>query len=560
MNEEQTRLRGVLAKAFNNKILCMRGFARIKYLAMTSRVDESYQRALDQEHMHGLQEFLNKGHYRFFPELIFGLSLESIGCKDPQKDMEALLSSVETGKGFQVRAFGDQGVMMSSFAQGHVVSDAFDDGYVALSIMGLPTDPEKRCLFRIDGNHRLNVVEKMLKGADNLDAVDMQVPYCLVIFESQSKCQEHSAVFFHNINFHHLPVPEDHLLKLVIERDDMFRDEALKEDPSLGEKYYLARRFDSIRVEFKKRMLALMPSLATYWYDFLVGSFDLLRKRPVTIHDCSKDVWEGDVLKRRGETRKNLLDGVGDEIVIKEFANHLNDVLVCILNKGQGKAYVDINAGALIAMVYERHRSQEAMEGFWSWYSSNRLEELKGEILDHAEIYRRHISATELVEMYENFAQQKGHEIFVSMAFGKDETENHYMVIERVVREINNEIKPTVPLVVRRVDCMDRGWAYEINHVIGESIMGCGLLIANLTYVNPNVYHEVGLAMGGALARNRDPGSNMLLILDTSVEKEKCDVGFNLWSFRQIRFTQSEILGQKLKNEILVHFGFKRSE
>lgn len=558
MNEEHARLRGVLAQAFNNKILCMRGFARIKYLAMTSRVDSRYQRNIDEGHEDGLQEFLHRGHYCFFPELILGVSLEGIGSKDPHGDMRTLAASVEDGTGFQLRAFGDKGIMMSSFVQGHTSADAFDDGYVALSITGLPTQRDNRCLFRIDGNHRLNVVEKMLEGheGDPL-GFEMQVPYCLVIFETEKQCLEQSAVYFHNINFHHLPVPEDHLLRLVVDNRDLFGDEALREDPSLGKKYFLARKFESGYSKLTARILGVFPDLEKYWSGFLVRSFGLLLERPADVYESCNAGRTGEAIQNRRRIKKLLVDGVAEDALIKNFAEYLDEVFQCVI-EGRGSAMLsNLNAETFAAVAYERHRSREDMAGFLSWYSSNRFGQLKGEVIDSAEDYRRHISAAELVEMYENFAQQKGHEIFVSMAFGKDETENHYMVIERVVREINKEIKPPIPLIVHRVDYMDLGYSYEINHKISETIMGCGLLIANLTYVNPNVYHEVGLAMGGAIAQNRNPGENMILILDTSVEKEKCDVGFNLWSYRQIRFTQSEILGQRIKNEILIHFGLK---
>ncbi|MCX7355746.1 MAG: hypothetical protein NTY59_13125 [Alphaproteobacteria bacterium] len=69
----------------------------------------------------------------------------------------------------------------------------------------------------------------------------------------------------------------------------------------------------------------------------------------------------------------------------------------------------------------------------------------------------------------------------------------------------------------------------------------CGLLIGNLTYCNPNVYHEIGFVMGKARAEGKDV-PNMLLFLDESVtdEKEKF-VGFNLRGIKQLRFTQPEI-------------------
>lgn len=56
-----------------------------------------------------------------------------------------------------------------------------------------------------------------------------------------------------------------------------------------------------------------------------------------------------------------------------------------------------------------------------------------------------------------------------------------------------------------------------ITDKINQMIADCGLLIGNLTYSNPNVYHEIGFVMGKAKAEGRD-SANMLLILDESVD------------------------------------------
>jgi hypothetical protein len=65
-------------------------------------------------------------------------------------------------------------------------------------------------------------------------------------------------------------------------------------------------------------------------------------------------------------------------------------------------------------------------------------------------------------------------------------------------------------------------------------------LIGNLTYGNPNVYHEIGFVTGKAKAEGKDV-PNMLLFLDESVIDAEKFVGFNLRGIKQLRFTKPEL-------------------
>jgi hypothetical protein len=125
------------------------------------------------------------------------------------------------------------------------------------------------------------------------------------------------------------------------------------------------------------------------------------------------------------------------------------------------------------------------------------------------------------------------------MPFGKAEPDDHFAIITRIAQEVTNthDLKP--PLKVERVDWFNDGTSYEITDKILEMISDCGLLIGNLTYCNPNVYHEIGFVMGKAKAEGREV-ANMLLILDESVDDRDKFVGFNLRGIKQLRFTKPE--------------------
>jgi len=103
---------------------------------------------------------------------------------------------------------------------------------------------------------------------------------------------------------------------------------------------------------------------------------------------------------------------------------------------------------------------------------------------------------------------------------------------------------------VQRVDWFHDGTSYVINDKIVEMMSDCGLLIGNLTYCNPNVYHEIGFVMGKAKAEGKAT-AEMLLFLDESVAEAKDKfVGFNLAGIKQLRFEGGERFAAMLKQNL----------
>ena len=144
------------------------------------------------------------------------------------------------------------------------------------------------------------------------------------------------------------------------------------------------------------------------------------------------------------------------------------------------------------------------------------------------------------------------------MPFGKPVTENHFRIIARVCNEINTEYKLKIKIKAERVDWFEDGTSYDINERILNMISNCGMLIGNLTYARPNVYHEIGFIMGRDKAIGQI-NNNFILILDDSVPEEADKiVGFNLKSIKQIRFDQTEVLAEKLKENIVKFYGLQQ--
>ena len=143
------------------------------------------------------------------------------------------------------------------------------------------------------------------------------------------------------------------------------------------------------------------------------------------------------------------------------------------------------------------------------------------------------------------------------MKFKKDSTEGHYKTIQRVCKEVTNAYNLKPELKVQRVDWFDDGTSYDINDKIIDMICDCGLLIGDLTFCNPNVYHEIGFVMGKAKAEGKNT-ANMLLIIDESVADERDKfVGFNLRNIKHLSFKNNEELGEMLNKNIEKYFRLK---
>ena len=96
-----------------------------------------------------------------------------------------------------------------------------------------------------------------------------------------------------------------------------------------------------------------------------------------------------------------------------------------------------------------------------------------------------------------------------------------------------------------------------------EQIKDCGLVIADLTYGNANVYHEIGYLFGLNTAQQRGLVDNLILIWhrnravqvhETAGVQEAVDVRFDLKDWSALRFTEPNELRNSLVSALVQHF------
>lgn len=211
------KLSGILEYSMGG-FLCLRGFADYKTLSRVSKENPDVQRSLIEEHKGEMAEFLNRGLYRFFPEVVLSVSLLS---NNNYADVERFFETVRTFGSWKEN-LGNINISIFNHEAGdknRVAHFAFDESIVQLN--------------RVDGNHRLSAADEVTSS--------FKVPFCLVLCRNTDEESQYSRAIFHNINSKQIPLKLEENLKVILTSENAFSNEVLKTDPSFGWAYYLAR-------------------------------------------------------------------------------------------------------------------------------------------------------------------------------------------------------------------------------------------------------------------------------------------------------------------------------
>jgi len=495
------RLKGVLGLSITN-FLCLRGFAPMGSLARMSEADESFQRKQLASHRKEMVAFLDQGDFTFFPEVILGTYLTHEDV--PTEEVEKLWKNILHADSFVRRKFDH--FLLSGTTYKTKRGDEMRSVYYFQTATLEQRNDSNHKFSRIDGNHRLSAaLEKQKFERYN-------TPFCLVLFRTKKEMDKFSRALFHNINYKQIPLTMEQNLTLILDdKEGLFPDELLRENPSFGWHYYLARKLNNA-LDFD-----LLPNLRPFIEKeprtFFVRQFGFLIKKKV--------------LKESESAAKEFKEALGRVNTIVDSNSILKECK---------------NAGILAAILYYELQKHPSGKSFVRWVIENHLYLIEDTNIDKD-------LQPDFIQIFDKILESKKHTIFVSMQYGKTETEEHYTTIERVCREINDAHPSTTPIKPQRVDWFHDGTSYRIDDKIEEMILDCGLFIGDLTFSNVNVYHEIGFVMGKARAEGKD-SADMLLVLDKSVPEPDKRVGSNISSIKQLRFESTEKFGKDLKENI----------
>jgi hypothetical protein len=498
-------LRGQLDQSLGG-FVCIRGYATMGELARISHADMTYQRDLMREHSETVIRFLRNKKDLFFPEVILSCVLRyDFDRKGAESGLDPI-ARVLAGKKFKSNVDGISVSVKDISYQGR--EDARSASKLKIGSLAIPKNLESvkpSPLFRIDGNHRLSAAD----GGTEFKGI--MAPFCVILFGTGADDTRSSKTIFHNINSKSIPLTFEENYRIVLDDVALFPDHTLRDSPSFGWPFLLARKAN--------------PSIEPDAVPALKG-----------------------VLKHPRTALVDLFKLLIEKKAIPKSAAKLPDVQDCFKKvEAIYAADADLRSkycpGLFHALVYFclTDPERKMLKPFKQWVVGNRLAALK-ETDAHA-----------LIEIFESIHTAKARTVFVSMQFG-DDTDDTYDTIKRAVDAVNAEARPKIKIEPLRIDKVNKGHSYTITDAILTAIEESGLLIADLTHANPNVYHEVGYMMG----LNRGKGlkqENFILVAKeepgNNLDKK---VGFNLRGVSQIRFKRLSDLESKLSKHIRKYY------
>lgn len=498
-------IRGILEYSLGGQ-LCIRGFAPLGELARLSQPDESYQRTYIQEREQELQNYLKNEEYLFFSEIILSLEVKhNIKKEGDVQPFHQLFSG--TKKAFISNVDGTQLKLKPvPFKSTTDIRNKTEVQLVELSINDTLISQGIRPFNRIDGNHRLSAVEHL----NNSSVSDRNAPFCIVLSpviqaEDGSVIQQENKkaerVIFNNINAKAVPLTMEQNLKAIVSQDscDSFNNEELKD------------KFDWATYAVRKLGIALISNLADVYpnlgQDFL--------NCPLTFSKKIIDI----------ALTENVIVELDEEIhKIKQALREVNQILG---NENLTEISVDI----VVACVFIQ-LSQMKLPIFINWLKRNHIFDLD------------QVHSTSLIKIYKKIRETRSKQIFVSMDFSGAQDE-HYKMICEAVDVINRDYNMDITLKQIRIDQHSQGFSHDINQMVLSLIESSGLLIADLSLQNGNVYHEVGYLMGLNQGKGL-PDENFILIKSEAPPFDEVPVKFNLTTKNQIRFKRASDLRDTL--------------
>ena len=519
----------------------IRGVAPLGDLACCSEFNLKYQRNLIETHKAEIERFLADSQYLFFPEVVLSASLQfDFNAYKGKRNIDPV-TDILSGRGFTSNV-NDVGVKTVKTRLPKALEAVGGANAPQLAYLILPEDQLDNGvrLFRIDGNHRLSTANDAKPGEDKYG---LPTPFCIVLHDDPLLAESFEKVVFHNINAKQIPLTSEENLRLILEvgESSLFDDRTLLESPDFGPAHYLTRK---LLVEIDKRYLDALKGPLENHRSLLLALTQFLIGKGVISETKDTSVLDAEVPRlRKAFQRANSIYERRPKLA--ENACH----------------------GVLVAFLYfALHNEGRQLPAFARWVISNRIDHLAPVTTTQGLGYHYHlgrfqaVDATSLVSVFESVLTAREREIFISMAFC-DGTNATYETIEKTVREINDKHNLDIRLREIRIDQFNKGHSYTINDEILELIEGSGLLIADLTFGNHNVYHEVGYLMG----LNRGKGleqNNFILIVDkkTRGKELESDIGFNLKNWQQLRFEHTVQLEEDLTESLEIYYDLKGDE
>lgn len=593
------KLEGIIYKSFENFIV-FRGYAPIGLLSKVSKRPEAYQRMANDSHKRDIIKFLRKKEYSYFPELVLayrgadlnGLIGELHGKDDVEYNAESYVKGLKVLK---------ERVPVSGYRARHAQLQIDDD-----------------TLLRVDGNHRLEpfddgddwwsmfIVEEIpvtyseeekaqwLHQKISLFKQEIEniiVPFSIVISD-QDIADKFEASIFNNINFKQLPLKQEKNIQNVYKY--------LKDSDELGVAHNLTIKLIELveNGHFKGLPLLTMGVDNEIYRTVCFKTIDLLlacsSKAISKIDEIEKSISEYNIITNNQKQEieklqkqlllktargpKEYIEGkisncqrlIDETIHNKDIAqkqidvinrfikssNSIDDIEIAIQSLRSTYARLGDNYGNIsmfVALVYFKLIDENKFVSFVEWIIKNGINKIP------MEEYIPSHSAQSLIALFNRVYEARGREVFISMQFNDPQSEMIYEKVVQTIERFNHKKGLDIKIKIIRIDQKATSEMFTISSEITRAIENSSLIIADLSSHNVNVYHEIGIAMGIAQAKQIPAPVVLLYKTNSSFRNENTIdadhfIGFNLRGESQLRFETYKQLQDGLWERLEKHY------
>jgi hypothetical protein len=490
------KLSGMISKVMDNYV-CLRGIANIEKLAEMSEVNPDIQRTQLEKHRNEMKEFLERGEYAFFPEVVLSLN---VGLSGNDETFENFVATVDSPKEGYKNNIGKVKVNFRADENKYI------DDRRKLKIAQLEFDEKEVRLSRIDGNHRLSV-------ATDLNKKDILIPFCIIIFSDKDEAENTSRAIFHNINSKQIPLKLEQNLKIIIDTNDVFTDEILEKNQPFGFHYKCTRE---LLCGERKIDFMCFPLIAKFIKDNEYSFFvDLFRH----------------LLENKLINKNNAVATVKSELVNVETALKESKIITSSQN-------CSIIGALAYYKLADKSEDKSKYNKFIKWIEKNHLAEANVVGID------------DIINIFDKVYESTPKKVFLARWYPSDDKKNSIVekarqrceAIEKVISELNLEL----------VDLgTHKGATFSIPSVIHKEISEADIFIADLTGCRPNVMLEVGCALNSNKLNfdKLKPDKGRIILYFSSTE-EHPNPPFDISSFQYETISDSSEITTKIKPRI----------
>jgi len=426
-----------------NGIPIIRGYCSYKTLIKFSKPHPAYQRDAEQTHIEEIKKFVTGTGYKFMPEIILSYDYSGMFVNQQEWNLAGCVSPFQYLMDTKYPGI----LKVTDYHNGIEFQRIKNDSVSNTLRLNIgycnPLFDHQSIFSRIDGNHRLEALE-------NANIEDFQIPYCIILLSSNgnSELREREKIemeIFHNINSKVKP------LTPLEQYKGLFNLFSVDELNKYGEEFSLTKAY------LEKHSKLRFTNISSY----------LIDKEDIVLF-CIKFFLE------------NRISITEDDIA--EIFSKLEHTYFCEFEIIRNcKSKFAIVPYAFYCLEGGKQKNAK-LSAYNTWFIKNKLYDIKD------------IDPASMIDVFNSIYEIRQKQIFVAMPF-KSELDFVFDAICDTVDKINRE-NGTDLLRPIRIDKQIVGFSYDIVNEILESIRNSGLLIADLTDQNANVYYEVGYAQG----------------------------------------------------------------